>query len=177
MAPPYQLLARFGGSFDSFTSLCGILLQIYHHVCCLSISIFQEIADFFSHAIASAPGPCGQATLKDSGCASTSKSGKASFYFDNPSIDYFFVVCGIGNVKSHDAGCTLFCEAFVHYLFFIALIMAFLLPVSHRALFSKRVKLLSLDRQHRFDILKTVPIMAAAGVTRPLFLGIFKYLP
>ena len=40
---------------------------------------YQEIADFFSHAIASAPGPMWQATLKDSGCASTSKSGKASF--------------------------------------------------------------------------------------------------
>ena len=47
-------------------------------------------------------------------------------------IDYFFVVCGIGNVKSHDAGCTLFCEAFVH-IFFIALIMAFFACFTPRA--------------------------------------------
>ena len=72
------------------------------------------------------------------------------FYFGNPSIDYFFVVCGIGNVKSHDAGCTLFCEAFVH-IFFHSLDHGFLC-LFHTARFFKRVKLLSLDRQHRFDI-------------------------
>ena len=78
MAPPYQLLARFGG-LSTLLPLCAAYFYNISSRLLFVNSIFQEIADFFSHAIASAPGPMWQATLKDSGCASTSKSGKASF--------------------------------------------------------------------------------------------------